>query len=387
MSAENFYEGREQTKIKHFILREYLERFALIVQSFANSITYIDCFSGPWNLQSQDFQDSSFAIAIDQLKRAKATLAEKGKQLALRCMFLEKDPQAFAKLETFIRQVQGVETKTKNESLERSTPDILTFVRDGGRGTFPFIFIDPTGWTGFAMDLIAPLLRLHPGEVLINFMTDYIRRFVDHPDQQTQQSFADLFGSGEFKDRLQGLDDRQDREDALLQAYAANVKLTGGYSHSCAATVLYPGVDRTFFHLIYATRNRKGVEVFKDVERRAMKLMEQTRAEAKQRARIQKSNQPELFPAEEMPQSRPIDHLRHRNLATAERRVLEELKSRNRLPYEDAWDLALAFPLVWESDVKAWIEAWRRAGTLRIEGLKPRQRVPKLKSKHVLALE
>jgi len=86
MSAENFYEGREQTKIKHFILREYLERFALIVQSFANSITYIDCFSGPWNLQSQDFQDSSFAIAIDQLKRAKATLAEKGKQLALRCM-------------------------------------------------------------------------------------------------------------------------------------------------------------------------------------------------------------------------------------------------------------------------------------------------------------
>ena len=97
MSAENFYEGREQTKIKHFILREYLERFALIVQSFANSITYIDCFSGPWNLQSQDFQDSSFAIAIDQLKRAKATLAEKGKQLALRCMFLEKDPQAFAK--------------------------------------------------------------------------------------------------------------------------------------------------------------------------------------------------------------------------------------------------------------------------------------------------
>src|SRR2546426_12284655 len=90
MIPGNLYEGREQTKVKHFILREYLERFALIVGTFAKSITYIDCFSGPWNLRSQDFRDSSFAIAIDQLKRAKATLSEKGKDLSLRCMFLEK---------------------------------------------------------------------------------------------------------------------------------------------------------------------------------------------------------------------------------------------------------------------------------------------------------
>jgi three-Cys-motif partner protein len=289
MTTGNPYEGREQTKVKHFILREYLERFALIVGTFAKSITYIDCFSGPWNSQSQDLSDSSFAIAIDQLKRAKATLSEKGKDPSLRCMFLEKDPAAFAKLDTFIGQVQDVETRTKNDTLEGSIQDILSFVRDGGRGTFPFIFIDPTGWTGFAMDLIAPLLKLRPGEVLINFMTDYIHRFVEHPDQQTQKGFAELFGTGDFKKQLQGLEDHQDREYALLQAYVANVKATGGYSHCCAATVLYPEVDRSYFHLIYATRDRKGVEVFKDVERRAMNVMEQTRAEAKQRARVKRA--------------------------------------------------------------------------------------------------
>jgi three-Cys-motif partner protein len=208
MTSENLYEGRDQTKVKHFILREYLERFALIVGSFAKSITYIDCFSGPWNLRSQDFRDSSFAIAIDQLKRAKATLSENGKDLSLRCMFLEKDAEAFARLETFISQVEDVEIRTKNDKLEGSIPDILSFVRDGGRGTFPFIFIDPTGWTGFAMDLIAPLLKLRPGEVLINFMTDYVRRFIDHPDQETRKSFADLFGTGDFKNQLQGLEHR-----------------------------------------------------------------------------------------------------------------------------------------------------------------------------------
>jgi three-Cys-motif partner protein len=384
MNSENLYDGREQTKVKHYILREYLERFALIVGSFAKSITYIDCFSGPWNLRSQQYVDSSFAIAIDQLKRAKATLQEKGKDLALRCMFLEKDPSAFAKLDTYIRQVQGVETRTKNDTLEGSIPDILSFVREGGRGTFPFIFIDPTGWTGFDMALIAPLLKLRPGEVLINFMTDYIRRFIDHPDQETQKTFAALFGTGDFKNQLQGLADHQDREDALLQAYAANVKKTGAYSHSCAATILYPEVDRSYFHLIYATRAPKGVDVFKDVERRAMKVMEQTRAEAKQRARVRKSSQPELFPAEELPHSRPIDRLRNRNLAKAERAVFEAMKAHGRLPYEAAWNLAVAFPLVWESDVKGWIKSWVDAGVLNIEGLKPRQRVPKLKANNAL---
>ena len=85
-----------------------------------------------------------------------------------------------------------------------------------------------------------------------------------------------------------------------------------------------------------------------------------------------------------MPHSRPINNLRRRNLAEAKRDVLEALKARPRLPYEDAWDLALAFPLVWESDVKAWIEAWREAGVLKIEGLTRRQRVPKLKANNTL---
>src|SRR5262245_7617496 len=384
MTIEKLYEGREQTKVKHFILREYLERFALIVGTFAKSITYIDCFSGPWNLRSQDFRDSSFAIAIDQLKQAKATLRENGRDLNLRCMFLEKDPAAYGKLEAFISQVQDVETRTKNDTLEGSIPDILKFVHDGGTATFPFIFIDPTGWTGFAMDLIAPLLKLKPGEVLINFMTDYIRRFIAHPDQETQKSFAALFGTGDFKKQLQGLEDHQDREDALLQAYAANIKMTGGYSHSCAATILYPEVDRSYFHLVYATRNRKGVEVFKDVERRAMNVMEQTRAEAKQRARVKKSNQPELFTAEEMPHTRPIDNLRRRHLANAERAVAEALTKCSRLRYEDAWDLALASSLVWESDLKAWIETWKSEGKLKVDGLKPGQRVPRLKANNSL---
>ena len=114
-----------------------------------------------------------------------------------------------------------------------------------------------------------------------------------------------------------------------------------------------------------------------------MKVMEQTRAEAKQRARVIRSSQPELFPAEEMPHSRPIDDLRLRNLANAKRRILQALETHAQLLYEDAWDLALAFPLVWECDLKTWIQAWEKAGMLKIDGITA-QRVPKLKANNTL---
>lgn len=64
MSNGELYTGREQTLVKHFILQKYLERFAYIVGSHWDTLTYVDCFSGPWNARSEKFEDSSFAIAL-----------------------------------------------------------------------------------------------------------------------------------------------------------------------------------------------------------------------------------------------------------------------------------------------------------------------------------
>ena len=73
------------------------------------------------------------------------------------------------------------------------------------------------------METIAPLLRQNPSEVLINFMTGHIRRFIESPQTQTQESFVKLFGSSQFKDKLKGLEEK-DREDALVTAYSESCK-------------------------------------------------------------------------------------------------------------------------------------------------------------------
>jgi three-Cys-motif partner protein len=376
MNSVELYAGREQTLVKHFILQRYLERFAYIVGSYWDTLTYVDCFSGPWNARSERFEDSSFAIALKELRDARDTLAkQRGRTFKLRCFFLEKNRTAYLKLKEFADGVKDAEIETRNATLEESIPDISDFVRRGGAKSFPFVFIDPTGWTGFEMETIAPLLRLSPGEVLINFMTGHIRRFLDSPQEETQESFRRLFGSGAFRAKVQGLA-QLEREDVAVEEYARNAKLVGNFNFGCNAIVLHPEMDRTHFNLIYLTRNLKGVEVFKDAEKRAMEVQEAARAEAQQRKRVGSKGQSELFGSKELHDSTHYENLRERYLAKARSIVLHALKSKRRLAYDDAWTLALSEPMSWESDLKQWIEEWKLEGRLEVVGMQPRQRVP-----------
>lgn len=375
------YVGREQTLVKHVILRKYLGRFAQIVGSRWNVLTYVDCFAGPWNVRSDDLQDSSFAIALDELRKARDTQLSRGRSIKLRCFFLEKDREAFAQLAAFGKGIAGAEVATHNATLEASVPDIVTFVEKGGVASFPFIFIDPTGWSGFALETIRPLLRMDPGEVLINFMTGHIRRFLDSPDEDTQESLRQLFGSDDFRERIHGLK-QHDRDDAAVEVYSRKVKEVGGFRHVCSAIVLKPEQDRTHFHLIYATRSQKGVEVFKEAEKSAMAVQESARAQAQERARVNQTGQPSLLSSDELHDPSHYDSLRDRYLGKARALVLSSLQTRGRVSYDEAWALAMSQPLTWESDLKSWIAEWR--DRVRVEGMKPRQRVPHLGESNTL---
>jgi hypothetical protein len=78
-------------------------------------------------------------------------------------------------------------------------------------------------------------------------------------------------------------------------------------------------------------------------------------------------------------------NLRERYLERARSDVLRVLTERGRVFYDDAWRLALLeTPLVWESDLKGWIRDWQRQGSLVLEGLRERERVPSRERGHVL---
>ena len=80
LKPPEFYRGREQTYVKHFFLEKYLERVAYNIFSFRNEFTYVDGFSGPWKSADEDFADTSFAIALNQLRNVRDGMSQRGKK-------------------------------------------------------------------------------------------------------------------------------------------------------------------------------------------------------------------------------------------------------------------------------------------------------------------
>ena len=117
MEEDDPYVGREQTLVKHFILRKYLSRFAPIVLSNWDSISYVDCFSGPWNAHTDDLRDTSFSIALGELRSARDHYADSRRQVGLRCFFLERDADAYARLKAYADAVDDAEVETRNAIL------------------------------------------------------------------------------------------------------------------------------------------------------------------------------------------------------------------------------------------------------------------------------
>lgn len=378
----SLYEEREQTYVKHYILSEYLALFAQIIGGGWNKVNYVDCFAGPWESRSPDLLDTSFAIALQEFRNAREQLASRGKTVSFRCFFLESDLHAFRRLKLFADGISDIEIKPLNKELEGAIDDIIKFIQDGGAGAFNFFFIDPTGWSGFAMEKIRPLLQVTPGEVLINFMTSFIKRFVEAPSKETRESFVEMFGE-DIRNELKGLTELE-REERLVGLYMRNVKRAGGFDYVSAAIVFKPGIETTQFHLIYATRNTKGVEVFKNVEKRAMREMDKVRATSKQRHELQETGQTSLLAPLESHASRELRKRRERYERMAFEKIWSTIASRRRVLYDKLWNIVMPFPLVNDSTLKKWLEAWYREGKIDFEGFTATQRIPRRENENYI---
>lgn len=378
MLTNEFYRGREQTYVKHFVLEKYLEKLAYIVGYRPQTISFIDGFAGPWQQIDEGLGDTSPFIAISKLREAKDGLASIGRgPLSFRCFFVERDAAQCARLRAALDDV-NVQTEVHEGAFEDHIPDAIRFAT-AGTNSFCFTFIDPTGWTGYSLRTITPLLQVGRGEVLINFMTKDIVRFVDHPDPTLEKSFVDLFGDAKYRDEWAGLEG-MDRESAIVSTYIARLKAAAGYEFVTSTVVFHPSKRRTHFHLIYGTRSLKGLEVFRDVERRAFKEQEGLRDAVRQRSRRSKG-QGDLFDAHVM-STGDMAGTREAALKLSRDKVESALKTRRHLQYDELAAIALAHSFTWKTDLSAWVTEWAKSGQLQLVGLQDGERTPKLFKGH-----
>ncbi len=390
----SWYQGREQTYIKHFVLRSYLQKLAYKKGFWGGTLNYIDCFAGPWRHADDELKDTSPFIAIDELRAARGGLLEHFKKkpgprrspLNIRCLFIEEDPDAWAVLKQQLGQVEDIEAEPPiNGRFEENIDAVLRFAAAvPRRQRFSFFFIDPTGWTGYALNTIEAVLRHRPGEVLINFMTQFVIRFIDSDRPEDIESFTRLFGSEEYRTRWAGLTGL-DREDAIVQTYCDRVREVGRFEYVARSTILDPQSDRTHFHLIYGTRHIEGLRVFRnDVERPAGKEQEQARWQARGRQQRERTGQGDLF---DTPIGRSYsDELRDRYQGQAHARLLALLRQNRSVTFDRLEEEALLYPLMNTQEVKNWLVEQEKRGIVKFEGLGPRGRVPQPGKNHLIVL-
>src|SRR5262245_64166686 len=98
MVAIEDYQGREQSYVKHVFLERYLERLVHKTASRYDHIAYIDGFAGPWQSANEQFQDTSFGIALAALRSAKAIWRQAGRNVRMSAFLIERDSEAYEKL-------------------------------------------------------------------------------------------------------------------------------------------------------------------------------------------------------------------------------------------------------------------------------------------------
>lgn len=377
------YEGREQTEAKHRTLERYLEKLAYKVGFTQRGVTlnYIDAFAGPWESKTDDLSDTSPAIALKTLLDVREELARHGKPISVRAFFVSPTTKGVQQLESLRTRFADAEIEVVPSRFEDAVDSARQFAR-AGSNPFTFIFIDPTGWTGFGLRDIAPLLREKPNEVLINFMTEHIKRFADDDDASYSSSIVDLFDDDSCRNEWRGLIGL-DREERMVATYARRIAQAGDYKHCVSSVILKPTEDRTYFHLVYGTRSDEGLVTFREVGRDVLKVQRTNRADAKQRKRVKRTGSFELFSGTEIGPPRTYeDELRERYL----KRAGTELEAATRGSAPVSWDtlvlLALQIPMIAESDVKDWLKQQMDVGSIEVLGLKPKERVPKRGQNH-----
>jgi three-Cys-motif partner protein len=384
------YVGREQAYIKHCLLEEYLPEWAYKVGSAWDGLVYVDGFAGPWQTTHDNYADTSFGVAIETLRQCQFGLREsRGRDLPMQCILIDRDKDAFAQLKKFasVRSKSGFEVHALHGEFVERIGDVEALIKRNTRNAFRFVFLDPKGWADIPMKKLQTFLRGRSCEVLINLMTRHILRFLDEPDRK--QSYLNLFERSEVLEILRAARLKNDPSYALAQEavgeYGRSLRLLCGFNYVSAAVILEPDEESIRYFLVYATNHPRGVEVFKNAERKASRIQDEVRHQT----HVRKTRQPEFAFDEGPPSSKLSSQLKQFYSERARKSVVNLLSSRaphSEIVYSDLFCEAMTFPLVTSDDLVSWLTELEPHVKLKLDGSARRRKPSPLKDDRVVVI-
>ena len=372
MEIPSEYEGREQTFLKQRVLRDYLvawgQKLSSMSRSGAVRLWYVDCSAAASSERAADMADSSSGVGVSALEEAAAIWHEQGLAIRTGALFVEPDEAPYERLREFLAARSG--TIAARVFHGEFADHVDKIRRRIGRDP-AFLFVDPTGWRGAAMRLIAPLLGFNR-DVMVDVMFGHVSRFAADPKAFLRGQMMDFFGFTEAEVPPQ-LD-----EEALIELYRARIKQRCGLRFAADLAIPHPSRDRIWYRLLVGGRSPAVLDLFRAVEQQ---LVRPAGATGEPRRRREQRVTP---PAPRANGGAAPDAMRSRGVAGIESELATILSSRGPRPFVDIWPTLLEQLHVTRTDAAERILELVREGKFTASGLGEHDRT--IKGAHVLSL-
>ncbi|TLS48306.1 three-Cys-motif partner protein TcmP [Paenibacillus antri] len=265
-----------QTHLKHQLLENYIIRWSNVLggATFAgkfNKIHFVDGFAGRGSFH--DGEAGSPLIAINHLFHLQRKFYELYQSSNLRFIIhtVESYPEYQSALDELIQTAPLPEQiKNYKGKFEEHLPKILNRTS----GSPALYFIDPFGYKGVQMDDIQSILSQQSHEVLVNVMSRSIGRNLSI--EKNRAEIKKFFGVKEIPDdiakylKISSASDKklfmgdmvfENLESSIIGLFKEQLRIRfEADSIFTLSKRIYSKINpMQYFHLVFATRNRKGL--------------------------------------------------------------------------------------------------------------------------------
>lgn len=264
-SDAKFWDMPAHTKAKHEILHRYLGAWFPKMASHKGRIIFLDGFAGRGKYN--DGSEGSPIIALRRLMEHRARVNLDSCEFVF--VFNERDPDNANSLRAVIDTYKAthapfpanVKTIIAEGSFEETVSEILDDLESQGKQIAPTLaFVDPFGYTGLSIDVIARLCASSGSEVLVNFMVGHVMRFVERDGQEA--AIESLFGLTP-DELMRGYGTDQKRVEFIRDRYTAQLKSVANFPYVINFEMKLHNGNTTYF-LVFGTRHPSGVKSMKE---------------------------------------------------------------------------------------------------------------------------
>lgn len=243
----------EQTQVKHRVLGAYLKIW-ITKLGFRSHTLFCDCHGG---CGAYVMEDGTVHYGSSILIKQIGDDVNKNRKYKTGVFYCETEKRAYDNFIEVVKDAGNVKINCFNQRFEDVIvkPNISKYFTK-----YPTLFlVDPFGYN-FAISDLSELMRSFGNEIIVNFMFDFINRFISKPE--LERSFNAFFGSEKWKAAI-NLNGQQ-RETYLVELFSSKLRETTGARFVFPYRLCYPDKDQTYYYLIHATNHIDGITLMKD---------------------------------------------------------------------------------------------------------------------------